>query len=301
MEKIMSLSTFRSSLLGFSLIVAALLSSRAHAANLTAVFVHSCDAEGNPAGDFVWDTRGSSSDFYKIFITRGTPGGGADGLTAPFINGPTWALAPINIALEEGTNEFTMFFQHNGPWRAFAINLFFDNSRVAAICAKAPLRTDDVTPRFSPNSAPYTYSMTSFPTPNAPASGATSVTLDRVVELTHYYVAETNLFEKDRVWTHGTGSNNRFDFVGTFTLNAGRERRPPPERPVRIDLHITEVTICWQSEAGREYQVQYRSPRDQRDWTNLGTPVTGNGSTNCVADRIPIGQGQRVYRVIDIP
>src|SRR6185503_9685610 len=192
------------------------------------------------------------------------------------------------------------FFQQNGPWRAFAINLFFDSNRVAAICAKALLRTDDTIPPFSPNDTRSTYSMTSFPAPDAPASGTTTVTLDRVIELTQYYVADTNRFELDRVWTHGVGPNRRFDFVGTFTLNAGRERRPPPERPVRIDLHITEVTICWESELNREYQLQFRS-RDQRDWTNLRGPVVGTGATICIADRIPVGEPQRVYRVIAIP
>jgi hypothetical protein len=275
--------------------------SAVQAANLTAIFIHSCDEQGNPAGDFVWDTRGSASDFYKIFVTRGTPGGSPDGLVAPFINGPTWALAPINIPLEEGTNEFTVFFQYNGPWRAFAINLFFDSNRVAEICAKAPLRADDVVPLFSANSAHLTYSMTSYPSPNAPASGTTSVTLDRVIELTQYYVAATNVFEKNRVSTHHASRDERFDFVGTFTLHAGRERRPPPDRPIRIDLNITEVTVCWPSELNREYQVQYRAPRNQGGWVNLGPAVLGNGTTNCVADRIPIGEGQRVYRVIDVP
>jgi hypothetical protein len=273
----------------------------ARAATLSAIFIHSCDDQGNPAGNFVWDTRGSSSDFYKIFVTRGTPGGPTDGLVAPFANGPTWALAPINVPLEEGTNEFTVFFQYNGPWRAFAINLFFESNRVADICAKAPLRTNDVVPPFSANSTRSTYSMTSYPSPNAAASGTTSVTLDRLIELTDYSVAATNVFAQNRVWTHGVGSDSRFDFVGTFTLRAGRERRPPPDNPVRIDLHITEVTICWLSESNREYQVQYRSPRTSDGWMNLGPVVPGTGGTNCVADRVPIGEGQRVYRVIDVP
>ena len=80
----------------------------------------------------------------------------------------------------------------------------------------------------------------------------------------------------------------------------GRERRPPPERPIRIDLHITEVTICWESELNREYQLQYQS-RDRREWTNLGSPVAGTGAIICIPDRVPVGEPQRVYRVIDVP
>lgn len=294
------MNTSRTITSALSLMATTLLAANTLAANLTAVFVHSCDERGNPAGNFVWDTRGSVSDFYKIFITRGSPSGRPGGLEAPFLNGPTWAQAPVNIPLEEGDNDFTIFFQQNGPWRAFAINLFFDNQRVAAICAKAPLHAGDVLPPFTANDADFTYSMTSFPSPNAPASGTTSVTLDRLVELTRFFVADTNVFELDRVWTHGVGGNNRFDFVGAFTLRAGRERRPPPERPVKIDLHITEVTICWDSEPGREYQLQYRA-RDQRTWTNLGSPAVGTGQRICIADRVPVGEPQRMYRVIDIP
>src|SRR3954447_26057148 len=86
--------------------------AHSEAANLTGVMVFSADSTGQPAGDFVWDTRGSVSDMYKIFLTAGEPNGTPDGLTGSFINGPTWALAPLNSPLAEGTNRFTVFFQH---------------------------------------------------------------------------------------------------------------------------------------------------------------------------------------------
>jgi hypothetical protein len=274
-----------------------LLAGRGWAASLTGVMVFSCDSGGNPAGNFVWDTRGLSSDFYKVWLTRGVPQSVPDGLTGGFINGPAWAAAPINLVLEEGTNQFTVFVQHNGHWPAFALHLFLESNTVATLSVKAPLRTNDAIPAFTPNSARLTYSFTSYPSPNAPAAGTTSVLVDRPVELTEFFFADTNVFGLDRVSTHSTLTNGRQDYVGTFTLVAG-PRRPPSERRIRVEIHTTEVTLCWASEASLLYQAQYRTTGPDREWIDIGTPVQGNGTTNCVADRVPLGASQRFYRVV---
>jgi len=109
----------------------------APAAHLTGAMVFSCDSAGNPAGNFVWDTRGLDSDFYKVWFSPGLPAGNPDGLTAAFINGPDWAHAPINLTLDEGQNQFTLSFEYNGPWSFFAVNLFFDSNTEPAISVKA--------------------------------------------------------------------------------------------------------------------------------------------------------------------
>src|SRR6185369_888499 len=101
------------------------VSGPALAADLTGVFIFSCDSAGNPAGNLVWDTRGLDSDFYKVWLTPGEPEGNPDGLTASFINGPDWGHAPINLALPEGQHQFTMFFEDNGAWPFFAVIFFF--------------------------------------------------------------------------------------------------------------------------------------------------------------------------------
>jgi hypothetical protein len=269
--------------------------SLSSATELTALMLFSCDADGNPAGNFVWDTRGSDSDFYKVWLTQGVPGGAPDGLTGPFINGPTWAMAPIRLPLSAGTNQFTVFFQHNGPWPAFALNLFFEGDSLPALSVKAPWRTSDVLPPFTANRAPRTYSLTSYPSPNAPAAGtASAVIADRRVEVTAYYVAATNVFNVGRVSSHAARSDGGLDYVGTFTLVVGPRR---PTNNIKIDLHVTEVTICWESEAGSLYQVEYRSPGHDDTWTKLGQPVEGTGDKTCAVDRIPLGEPQRFYRV----
>ena len=264
-------------------------------ADLTALMLFSCDVEGNPAGDFVWDTRGSVSDFYKLWLTSGAPGGDPDGLTGPFINGPAWAAAPINLNLVPGTNEFTLFFQHNGPWTGFALNLFFSGESRAALSVKAPWRTSDVIPPFTANHAPRTYSLTSYPAPDAPAAGTTSAVIDgRRVEVTAYYVAATNVFNVGRVSSHAARNDGGLDYVGTFTLVVGPRR---PTQNIKIDLHVTEVTVCWESEAGSRYQVEYRSRGPEASWVPLGEPVDGTGAMVCAVDRIPLGEPQRFYRV----
>lgn len=66
-------------------------------------------------------------------------------------------------------------------------------------------------------------------------------------------------------------------------------------------IRVSEVEVCWDSLSNRTYQVQYRSTLTSNSWMNLGLPLAGTGSTNCVADKVPRGEPQRVYRVITLP
>jgi Ig-like domain-containing protein/PKD domain-containing protein len=252
------------------------LAANAHSAKLTGAFTFSCDTNGHPAGHFAWDTRGSESDFYKVFVTGGTPGGSPDGLTSAFINGPGWSQAPLNIDLTEGTQQFTVFFQDNGPWPTFGLNLFFENSQVAQICVKGPARTGEAIPSFSANSAPSTYSMTSFPSPNAPASGSLRADFGEwAVELTEYYVAATNLFGSDRVGTHSTGANGRFDYVGTFTLvvTGSIPPPPPPETGPRLTGAFTLSTDAGGNPAGNfAWDTRGLESDFYKVWLTQGTP-----------------------------
>ena len=196
-------------------ILAVVNSAHAAPVRLSTIFVFSSDTAGSPAGDFVWDTRGLDSDFYKVFLS--------DGLAGPFLSGPTWAEAPIDIKLKQGENHFTLWFQANGPWDHFAMNLFFDDHTLPAICVKAPLTATEVIPPFSANSAPLTFTMTSYPQADGPASGSLSAELGKRVELTQFAVVDPALLNLDRVGTHNVGANGVIDFAGTFTLVVGRQ------------------------------------------------------------------------------
>ena len=71
----------------------------------------------------------------------------------------------------------------------------------------------------------------------------------------------------------------------------------PPVSTIRV----SEVEICWPSFLGRAYQVDYRSSLTSNTWTHLGNPILGNGSTNCISDKVPPGEPRRFYRVFDAP
>jgi hypothetical protein len=67
-----------------------------------------------------------------------------------------------------------------------------------------------------------------------------------------------------------------------------------------IAIRVSQVEVCWNSVSNLTYQVQYRSsPADT--WTNLGDPIPGNDSTNCIKDDVLSGQSHRLYRVINSP
>jgi len=66
-------------------------------------------------------------------------------------------------------------------------------------------------------------------------------------------------------------------------------------------IRVSEVEVCWNSASNQTYQAQYRSAFTTNTWVDLGTQVSGNGSTNCITDQVPLGQPQRFYRVLLLP
>jgi hypothetical protein len=67
--------------------------------------------------------------------------------------------------------------------------------------------------------------------------------------------------------------------------------------PIELLIHHSQVAICWRSETNRMYQVQYRTNALPGTWFPLGTPVQGNGATNCVTDAVAPSNPRRFYRV----
>jgi WD40 repeat protein len=62
----------------------------------------------------------------------------------------------------------------------------------------------------------------------------------------------------------------------------------------------TAVEVGWRSVAGTNYQVQWASALATNQWYNLGSPITGNGSTKTIFDSCR-GQPQKFYRVMLAP
>jgi len=105
-------------------------------------------------------------------------------------------------------------------------------------------------------------------------------------------LTEVHLMAEDWSDIGGVPGDAYFDNI---RLVASKRREP------RLQLHFTEITVCWESEINHNYQLQYRSSHTTGGWTNVGAPVAGNGETICVADHLPLGEPQRFYRVVDAP
>jgi len=68
-----------------------------------------------------------------------------------------------------------------------------------------------------------------------------------------------------------------------------------------LTIRVSQVELCWNSRSNRTYQIQYRSTLTTNAWTNLGTPVQGSGSSNCITDVIVPGEPRKFYRVEELP
>jgi hypothetical protein len=66
-------------------------------------------------------------------------------------------------------------------------------------------------------------------------------------------------------------------------------------------IRLSEVEVCWNSTSNRTYRVQYRFGLTTNAWVDLGPQVAGNGSVQCITDRVPGGEPQRYYRVLFVP
>ncbi|HAB15277.1 MAG TPA: hypothetical protein PLX89_16505 [Verrucomicrobiota bacterium] len=61
-----------------------------------------------------------------------------------------------------------------------------------------------------------------------------------------------------------------------------------------------ERQICWPTEAGKKYQLQWTPWIDTENWLNIGGPVLGDGSEGCFTD-LEAADDARFYRVETLP
>ena len=59
-----------------------------------------------------------------------------------------------------------------------------------------------------------------------------------------------------------------------------------------------EVELSWSSLSNLSYQVQYRTNLTSGTWLGLGSPISGNGTTNRVYDTSVSSSFQRFYRLV---
>ena len=85
-----------------------------------------------------------------------------------------------------------------------------------------------------------------------------------------------------------TGTINQFSLTIVTPV-------PPATNFVAASIYHA-VEICWPTETGHYYQVQWASSVNTNLWTNFGNEITGNGLTNCAFDTTR-ATDRRFYRV----
>jgi probable HAF family extracellular repeat protein len=94
------------------------------------------------------------------------------------------------------------------------------------------------------------------------------------------------------------GINDSGRIVGVGVTNGvARAFLLTPYPVLSIARSESQVELCWNSETNRSYQLQYRFDLDTNTWSNLGTPIAGNGLTNCVSDAMLPGQPKKFFRL----
>jgi len=62
----------------------------------------------------------------------------------------------------------------------------------------------------------------------------------------------------------------------------------------------SERQICWPTESGRRYQLQWAPRIDAENWLNVGGPFLGDGKEGCFTD-LEAAEDARYYRVETVP
>jgi hypothetical protein len=96
----------------------------------------------------------------------------------------------------------------------------------------------------------------------------------------------------------GIQADRAFFLAGVFLSDSSAQEPAPPAldfRSAGLGRDFDRLSPF------RVYQVQYRSPFTTNTWVNLGSPIQGNGGTNCVSDPVDPTQAQRVYQIVTLP
>lgn len=70
-----------------------------------------------------------------------------------------------------------------------------------------------------------------------------------------------------------------------------------PRADTNLRIAVSQLRLCWNTDLGRTYQLQYRSELTANEWTDLGARTPGTGDTVCAVD--DVAGEKRFYRVIE--
>jgi hypothetical protein len=68
---------------------------------------------------------------------------------------------------------------------------------------------------------------------------------------------------------------------------------------IQLTIQVAVVDVCWNTDSNSLYRVQYRSELTTNQWVDLGAPIPGSGSRNCILDAVT--SPRRFYRVVTVP
>jgi len=85
--------------------------------------------------------------------------------------------------------------------------------------------------------------------------------------------------------------------AGDPTINVSFFVLVPAPQPTMLTVTLSNgnVVLSFPTETGSSYQVEYKNRLTDTTWTPLGSPVSGNGSSQSVKD--PAAGSSRFYRV----
>jgi len=86
-------------------------------------------------------------------------------------------------------------------------------------------------------------------------------------------------------------SGDGYEHVNYFMLVAV----PPNAVTITPSMSGTNLMLSFPTQTGYNYSMYYKNNLTDPNWTQLGSQVPGNGSTNSVSD--PLGQNHRFYRL----
>lgn len=93
------------------------------------------------------------------------------------------------------------------------------------------------------------------------------------------------------------GGTNTFQMTGDYNENANFFQLVPLAQSVRLTASLSgaNIVLSFPTQAGSTYTVYYKNNLTDPTWTQLGSPVSGNGSIMSVLDGI--SQSHRFYRL----
>jgi hypothetical protein len=112
----------------------------------------------------------------------------------------------------------------------------------------------------------------------------------------------TNMrWEYHQVLVEGTGDDElRFTSTTATYHDAGPViddiivmATPDPQ----VSIVVSQVAVCWESQDGFSYQLEYISALTDGAWIPLGDELAGDGTVLCVNDLVSRGAPRKFYRV----